>query len=77
MNGYKQDDPQATQIMYDELVPTFLEDIGILEGQQARVACEPDRPLFAIRADAALMHARRAMRDALAAEREGSRQAAE
>ena len=77
MNGYQQDNPEATQILKNELVPTFLEDIGILELQQARVEQEPDRPLVAIRADAALMHARRAMRDAIAAEQAAMKQAAE
>ena len=57
-NGYNQNDPQATQILYDEVYPTFLEDIAILEGQQARVALEPGRQLVGIKADVALTHAR-------------------
>ncbi|MGE0748484.1 MAG: Rieske 2Fe-2S domain-containing protein, partial [Rhodospirillales bacterium] len=36
-NGYRQDDPQATQDMYDEIYPTFIEDKEIMEVQQARI----------------------------------------
>lgn len=76
-NGYRQDDPQATEDMYNDIYPTFVEDISILEGQQARVAVDPNRPLVAIKADVALTHARRAMRAALEAERSQRAQAAE
>lgn len=76
-NGYRQDDPQATEDMYNEIYPTFVEDITILEGQQARVSVDPGRMLVGIKADVALTHARRAMRDAIAAEQAAMKQAAE
>ena len=76
-NGYRQDDPRATEDMYNEIYPTFVEDITILEGQQARVALDPDRPLVAIKADVAMTHARRAFRAALEREQSVRTQAAE
>ncbi len=74
-NGYRQNEPEATQQMYDEIYPTFVEDITILEGQQARVAREPDRPLVGIKADVAMTHARRSFRAALEKEQGLSRAA--
>ncbi len=76
-NGYRQDDPQATEEMYNEVYPTFVEDISILEGQQDRISREPGRPLVAIKADVAMTHARRAMRAALDAEQGHRAEAAE
>ena len=75
-NGYRLDEPAATQELYDDTYPTFLEDVEILAGQQARIDLDPGRPLLAIKADNALQHARRAFRAAYEAER-GARQAAE
>ncbi|MGE0744630.1 MAG: hypothetical protein AB7K86_05255, partial [Rhodospirillales bacterium] len=60
-NGYRQDDPQATQDMYDEIYPTFIEDKEIMEVQQARIDLDPKRQLLAIRADGALALARKVM----------------
>ncbi len=57
-NGYRQDDPQATQEMYDEIYPTFIEDKEIMEAQQARVNLDPERALVGIHADSALSLAR-------------------
>ncbi len=57
-NGYRQDDPQATQEMYDEIYPTFIEDKVIMEAQQARVNLDPERELVGIHADSALSLAR-------------------
>lgn len=50
-NGYRQDDPNATQEMYDEIYPTFIEDKVIMEAQQERIDLEPDRDLVEIHAD--------------------------
>ncbi|MBM3485919.1 MAG: aromatic ring-hydroxylating dioxygenase subunit alpha [Alphaproteobacteria bacterium] len=61
-NGYRQDDPQATEDMYNEIYPTFLEDKEIMEVQHARVILNPERALVPIRADGALTLARRALR---------------
>lgn len=77
-HDYRVDDPQATQDLYDEIYPTFVEDVEIMAGQQARIDMDPERPLLAIKADNALNHARRAFRQAYEAEQvQGSRVAAE
>ena len=67
-NGYRTDDPQATQDFYDEVYPTFLEDKVIMEAQQERLNLDPERELVAIRADRALILARRAIRRLIEAE---------
>ena len=61
-NGYRQDDPRATEELYGEINPTFIEDVAIIEGQQARLSDDPSRALLGIRADNALNQARRALR---------------
>ena len=76
-NGYRQDDPTATDELYTEVYPTFVEDVVIMEGQQQRLDADPDRPLLAIKADNALTHARRAFQKALDEERASMPQAAE
>ena len=67
-NGYRTDDPQATQDFYDEVYPTFLEDKVIMEAQQERLNLDPERELVAIRADRALILARKAIRRLIEAE---------
>jgi vanillate O-demethylase monooxygenase subunit len=76
-NGYRQDDPQATQEMYDEVYPTFLEDKTIMEVQQERINLDPARSLLAIRADGALALARKVMRHKMQTEPIKAAQAAE
>ena len=76
-NGYRQDDPQATQDMYDEIYPTFIEDKIIMDAQQARIDLNPERELVAIRVDNALVQARRALGKMVDAERGSMSQAAE
>ena len=44
---------------FEEVHATFLEDKAIMEAQQARIALEPYRDLVAIRADNAVVAARR------------------
>jgi phenylpropionate dioxygenase-like ring-hydroxylating dioxygenase large terminal subunit len=68
-NGYRQDDPAATQQLYDESYPTFLEDKAIMEVQQDRLDRDPDRRLVSIRADKALYLARQALHRMIAEER--------
>ena len=63
-NGYRQDDPKATEELYTEVYPTFIEDVDIMAVQQARIDLDPHRPLLTIRADNALLHARRAFEEA-------------
>ncbi len=57
-NGYRQDDPQATQEMYDEIYPSYTEDKNMMEAQQRRIDLDPARGLVAIHSDSALALAR-------------------
>jgi len=59
-NGYRTDEPQATEELFSELIPTFIEDITMMANQQSRIDIDPERPLINIKADAAVVHARRA-----------------
>ena len=76
-NGYRQDEPQATQEMYDEIYPTFIEDKVIMEAQQERIDLDPTRPLVEIHADSALALARISLQEMIAAEQAQMSQAAE
>jgi vanillate O-demethylase monooxygenase subunit len=76
-NGYQQDDPKATDVLYSEIAPTFLEDKEIMEVQQARIDLDPDRPLVTLPSDKALTHARSAIRRLIAEEQAEMAQAAE
>ena len=60
-NGYQQHDPAATELLYKEIAYTFTEDLAYLEGQQARLSEDPDRPLVDVKHDAMRIHARRAI----------------
>ena len=66
--GYRTDDPRAVEEFFEEVHATFLEDKAIMEAQQLRIAREPDRDLVAIRADNALVAARRHLQRLLDAE---------
>ena len=76
-NGYRQDDPQATLDMYNEIHPTFLEDKSIMEAQQERIDLDPDRELVGIHADSALALARIALGRMIEKEQTQVSQAAE
>ena len=76
-NGYRQDEPQATQEMYDEIYPTFIEDKTIMEAQQERLDLDPDRSLVPINADGALALARIAIDRMIEGEQATVAQAAE
>jgi vanillate O-demethylase monooxygenase subunit len=52
------DGPEATQVLYDEIHPTFIEDKTIMEAQQERIDLNPERALVGIQADGALALAR-------------------
>ena len=67
-NGYRQDDPAATEQLYNESYPTFLEDKAIMEAQQNRINLDPGRELVAIPADKTLYLARKALRKLIDAE---------
>ena len=74
-NGYRQDEPAATQQLFDESLPTFHEDKAIMEVQQARLDRDPARNLVSIKADKALYLARKHLHGMIDAER-GERSAA-
>ncbi|HYL58978.1 MAG TPA: hypothetical protein VEU51_08915, partial [Candidatus Acidoferrales bacterium] len=60
-NGYGQDEPAATEELFDEIARTFDQDKAVLEAQQQRLTEIPDGPLVEIHGDAARIHARRAI----------------
>jgi phenylpropionate dioxygenase-like ring-hydroxylating dioxygenase large terminal subunit len=60
-NGYRQDEPIATEELFDEVTRTFLEDKLFLEEQQASLAQLPQPPLLDIMSDRARVAARRYM----------------
>lgn len=76
-NGYRQDDPQATEDMYQEIYPTFIEDKVIMEAQQARIDLDPERDLVEIHADGALALARIALDKMIAEDQAQMAKAAE
>jgi vanillate O-demethylase monooxygenase subunit len=58
-NGYRQNDPEATEQLYREIAPTFLEDKGMVEAQQRRLDEFGEQGLVDIASDANRMHMRR------------------
>ncbi len=67
-NGYRQDEPQATEQLFAEVGRTFKEDWSILEAQQRSLSRYPERNYVDIAADGARLHARRVFERRLAAE---------
>ncbi len=76
-NGYRQDEPEATQQLYDEIAYTFTEDLSFLEGQDARIRENPDKALVDIKHDGARVHARRVVDRMIRAEQQPPAAAAE
>ena len=62
--------------MYDGFLMTFMEDVGILEAQEASLMRDPDRPLIDLNVDAPGLAARRMVEERLAAERDSQKVAA-
>lgn len=58
MNGYRQDDPGATDQLFDEIVRTFHEDKAFIEGQQQALEKEAE-PLMDVVSDQARIYAQR------------------
>jgi phenylpropionate dioxygenase-like ring-hydroxylating dioxygenase large terminal subunit len=58
-NGYRQNDPEATEQLYQEIAPTFVEDRVMVEAQQARLSEFGETGLVDIASDANRMHMRR------------------
>jgi len=51
-NGYRQNEPEATEQLYREIAPTFVEDKTIVEAQQARLSELGEQGLVNIVSDA-------------------------
>lgn len=67
-NGYRQNDPEATEQLYQEIAPTFLEDKEMVEAQQARLGEFGEKGLTDIASDAIRMQMRRFVDGMIAAE---------
>ena len=74
-NGYRQNEPDATEQLYREIAPTFLEDQEMVEAQQARLTEFGEAGLVDIASDATRMTMRRMVERMIAAEQQ--QQAAE
>ena len=70
-NGYRQDDPEATEQLYREIAPTFVEDRVMVEAQQARLDEFGEAGLTDIASDANRMHMRRMVDRLIAEEQPG------
>jgi phenylpropionate dioxygenase-like ring-hydroxylating dioxygenase large terminal subunit len=68
-NGYRQNDPAATDELFQSIDDAFKEDDLVLEAQYATMRRLGDRPLVNINSDVARIHARRALERKIAAER--------
>ena len=68
-NGYRQNDPAATEGLFQEIDAAFKEDDVVVEAQYAMMRRVGDRPLINIASDAARIHARHALVKAIANER--------
>ena len=68
-NGYRQNDPAATDELFEEIERAFKEDEDVLVAQQASLRRVGDRPLINIASDGARTHARIALERKIAAER--------
>jgi phenylpropionate dioxygenase-like ring-hydroxylating dioxygenase large terminal subunit len=67
-NGYRQDEPEATEQLYQEINRAFLEDKAIVEGQQETLARTGEARLVDITSDRARVHMRRTVQRLLAEE---------
>ncbi|HZT89584.1 MAG TPA: aromatic ring-hydroxylating dioxygenase subunit alpha [Stellaceae bacterium] len=67
-NGYRQNDPEATEQLFREIAPTFLEDQDMVAAQQARLEEFGETGLVDIASDANRMHMRRLVERLIAAE---------
>jgi vanillate O-demethylase monooxygenase subunit len=58
-NGYRQNEPAATEQLYQEIAPTFVEDKAMVEAQQIRLSELGEQGLVDIASDANRMIMRR------------------
>ena len=75
-NGYRIDDPQATEDLFSELCRAFDQDMAMIAAQQQRIATFGEDGLVNIVADASRVHMRRVLERMAAAERTPPREAA-
>ncbi|MBR1223043.1 aromatic ring-hydroxylating dioxygenase subunit alpha [Bradyrhizobium sp. U87765 SZCCT0131] len=68
-NSYRQDDPHATEELFEEIERAFKEDEDVLVAQYATLRRLGDRPLINIASDGARVQARRALERKIAEER--------
>ncbi len=73
-NGYRQNEPEATEKLFVMMENAFKEDEIVLEAQHSMLKKLGDRPLINIASDVARMHARLALERKIAAERGISRE---
>jgi vanillate O-demethylase monooxygenase subunit len=69
-NGYRQNDPAATEQLYQEIAPTFVEDRVMVEAQQARLSEFGEAGLVDIASDATRMQMRRILERLIAADQQ-------
>ena len=73
-NGYRQNEPEATEQLYREIAPTFVEDKDMVEAQQSRLTELGEQGLVNIVSDSTRVIMRRFLermaqeKEALAAE---------
>src|SRR6202043_2056212 len=67
-NGYRQNEPEATEQLYREIAPTFVEDRVMVEAQQARLDEFGEQGLVNIASDTTRMQMRRMVERLAAAE---------
>ena len=60
-NGFRQDEPAATEQLFAQVAAAFLEDKTVVEGQQLRLTELGEAALVDIATDAARLHMRRAV----------------
>jgi len=68
-NGYRQNEPEATEQLFGEISRAFDQDKAVIEAQQARLADLGDEGLVNIPADTARIRMRQAVEKMLAAEK--------
>ena len=71
-NGYRQNEPEATEQLYREIAPTFVEDRVMVEAQQASLSEFGEEGLVDIASDATRMQMQRIIERLIAEERAAS-----
>ena len=71
LNGFRPNDPAATEGLFNEIAGAFNEDRTVVEAQQARLSELGESDLVDIRTDSTQLHMRRMMENLLAQETQG------